>query len=77
MRPNSSSKNISLKKIGRPSLLEFEASNPGIEWLAKNWRRHRISNIEASPYLAILNIFLEDHKFLPSVREIMKGLIQA
>lgn len=75
---NSYDKKIeNLKLYGRPTLLQFEKSEPGIEWLAQNWRKQRLSYISSSPYLTILSLFAEEHKFFPSVKEIMNGLIQA
>ena len=74
------SKDLKLSEInfyGESTLIKFEKSKPGLEWLAKNWRRHKISNIDSSPSLVLLSMYLEDHKILPSVREIMNGLIMA
>ena len=41
VRPKSSQndKIVSISKCGKPTLLKFETSKPGIEWLANNWRR--------------------------------------
>ena len=62
VRPKSGQQEMikSIKNFGKPTLLKFEASKPGIEWIAQNWRRHRISNISESPYLTLLLMFAED-----------------
>lgn len=55
------------QNYGRPTLLKFVVSEPGIEWLAQNWRRQRISGIAESPYLTIIKLYAENMQFLPSV----------
>lgn len=78
-RPKSNERNQqeSIKKLIQRPKMKIEKSKAGIEWLAQNWRRYRISNIEASPYIALLTMYAEDHQFLPSVKEILEGLIVA
>ena len=57
--------------------LEFEVSESKIEWLAQNWRKLIISDIVESPYLTLLKVLAEDIEFLPSIRQILEGLLKA
>ena len=72
LRPKSNQQaKINAEDICKQNLIKFEVSKPNLEWLARNWRMQRFCNIDKSP------ILVKSPSFLPSVREIMEGLIRA
>ena len=77
VRPNASSRQDPFNDLGgnMRSSLDFTFST-NLEWLSLNWRKYRAALMSLSIRRMILKMYEMDYQYLPSLQEILDGLIK-